>query len=231
MDNIKILSAIIRAVPSVIPYLSPATWQALKAAMKTYDYFLSVLERLIETVYNGTLGGEFIGILEDLILGQISQAYESAWTDEGNELPVPDYLRDASQAAVRDQQSYVDGFYREIIDARVDGTPINPLLARASLWANRYNESYNDALLLIGSKEGGNLVWRLGATEKHCSSCSSLNGIVARASEWESLDVHPQGAPNGLLECGGWKCDCSLESTTQRRSPKAYESILNAVSR
>jgi hypothetical protein len=198
-------------------------------ALKTYDYYLSKLESLVKTLYVGAIGGEFVPIMENLILGQISNAYETAWVDSGFELPPDNYIRDASQAFVAEQQAFVQDFYRAIIDAKVDQTPIEPLLARAGLWANQWNTAYNDALRLIGVEEGSKMVWRFGATEEHCSTCLALNGIIAFASEWDESGVRPQNAPNQHLECGGWRCDCSLEVTDKRRSPNALTRILDAA--
>jgi hypothetical protein len=123
---------------------------------------------------------------------------------------------------ILNQFDFVDGFYRDIVDARVDGTPVAPLLARASLWAQRWTEAYNEAVRLITLNLGGNLEWKLGATEEHCPECAAFDGIVARASEWETLGIRPQNAPNNKLTCGGWKCDCSLTPTDKKRSPGAY---------
>lgn len=215
---------LLRAVSDAVLW----TWKRGHAA-KTYDYFLSTLAALVKSVYAGNLGGEFHSIMDNLILGQIGQAFEKAWTDDGNELPPPDYLREPLQAYVQDQQKYVDGFYKAIVDARVDGTPLDPLLARAQIWAGQYNGAYAEAVRLITVANGGRLVWKLGATEQHCTTCAALNGIVAYAKEWDSLGVHPRAPENPLLECGGWRCDCSLVPTTRRKSPKAYEMILNAV--
>lgn len=232
----SIIVSAARMVPGLTAHLSgKARWiyftQNPHQKSRTYDYYLTQLERLIQSVHDGRLGGDFVDIMSNLVSGQLNQAFEQAWKDEGGDGDVPDYLSTAAESMILNEYDFVDGLYKDIVDARVDETPIEPLLARAAIWANRWTEAYNQAVALIASENGGNLVWRLGATEQHCDSCSSLNGIVARASEWESLGVHPQGAPNDLLLCGGWKCDCSLESTDQRRSPKAYESILNTVSR
>lgn len=217
--------------PDVVPLLSPRArlLAAKPTEYKTYDYFLSTLERMITNVYEGNLGGEFVDIMASLIQGQLTQAYEQAWKDEEGEGALPDYLTAPLEDLILSQYDHVDQLYRDIVDARVDETDIAPLLSRAALWAERWNEAYNQAVLLITSENGGNLVWRLGATEEHCEVCSALNGVIAPASVWDELGVHPQGAPNDLLTCGGWRCDCSLESTTQRRSPKAYDAILNAV--
>jgi hypothetical protein len=55
------------------------------------------------------------------------------------------------------------------------------------------------------------------------------------AREWQELDVHPRGYPNPGLECQGGgpanHCDCTLEPTDGRRSPKAYNTVLNIVSK
>lgn len=221
--------------------MNPDLLTALKAAVlyiwrqshatKTYDYFLETLNSLINSVYTKNLGGEFVDIMSNLIDGQLSQAFEQAWADDGNDTPPPDYLQTAAHDMIAEQQGMVRQFYQEIIDAQVDELGTDALLSRASLWANRWNEAYNQAVHLIQLQMGGKEVWRLGATEQHCPTCSALDGIVAYASEWEQLGVHPQQGPNDLLVCGGWRCDCSLSPTNQRRSPKAFESILNAVTR
>ena len=138
---------------------------------------------------------------------------------------MPDYLMTSYQDAVSAQYGYVDQFYRDIVDARIDKTSLDPLMMRAGMWANQWNASYNEAVRLITLEGGGNLVWQYGEAE-HCETCRSLNGIVAWAKEWDALGVKPQGK---LLECGGWNCKCSLSPTKQRRSPGAYGRIEAAI--
>lgn len=203
--------------------------QLVGLGVKTVAYFEATLTRMVRNVYDGDLGGEFVQIMRDLVLGQISQAFETAWTDDGNELPPPEYIRDASQEMVREQWTHIDDFYRAIIDARVDQTGVDALLSRVQLWANRYNEAYNEGVRLIALNTGGKLIWRLGRTEQHCDTCSRLNGIVAYASEWETAGVKPQAAPNPYLTCGGWRCDCSLDPTNKRKSPGALDRILDII--
>jgi len=220
----KLLVQLIKAsklVPAVRPLLSnKARYYTVEwdRERKTYDYFLSTLERLIRSVYSGLLGGEFIDITANLIQGQIFQAYEQAWLDDGNLLPMPSFLEQAATQAVLNQFSFVDQLYRDIVDARVDNTPLEPLIGRAPLWANRFTEAQSNANALIALEMGGKLVWRLGATEEHCGTCAALDGIVDYAVEWTGRNLHPQGAPNASLECGGWRCDCQLLPTTERRT-------------
>ena len=73
-------------------------------------------------------------------------------------------------------------------------------------------------LPLLGGAIAGeliHLVWRLGRTEQHCSTCFALNGTVASATDWVISGIRPQAAPNARLECGGWRCDCSLDVTDE----------------
>ena len=203
--------------------------------VKTYEFFLRNMQRLIRSVYENNLGGDFVTIAGNLISGQLRRAYEEAWKDEGTDGAMPDYLTESLTAMVTDQQSYLDGLYKDIVNARVDGTPIEPLLSRAEMWAGQYDTAYRQAVELIRLETGGNFEWVKGNTENGCGTCDKLNGIVMSAQEWQSLNLHPRGYPNPLLECQGGgpanNCDCELQPTDKRRTPKGYTTVLNIVSR
>lgn len=234
-------SALVRTLatryPDVVPLLSSRArlLAGVGAEYKTVEFFTSTLERMIRNVYSGNLGGEFIDIMASLIQGQLTQAYEQAWKDEGGEGAMPEYLTSSVQDMILNQYTHVDSFYREIVDARVDETPLEPLLARAQAWAHQWDVAYKEATLLIRTENGGNLEWVKGNTEQGCSTCAALDGIVAPASVWEQLGVHPRGYPNSMLECEGGgpvnNCDCELKPTDKRRSPKAFDAILNIISK
>ena len=223
MNKDHITRAVMLAPLYIIPNLKAGFY-------KTYDYMLGVIVHSVRSVYNGWMGGEFIDIMQALIIGQMTQAYRQAWEDDGNtSFILPDFLQAGlnENIARNTNFDFLYQYYTDIVDARVDNTSIDPLIARASLWANRYNEAYNEAVALISSSRGGKLIWQLGATEAHCSTCAALNGIVAYADEWELAGCYPQNAPNGALDCGGWRCDCALEQTTARRSRNAYNRIMS----
>jgi hypothetical protein len=96
------------------------------------------------------------------------------------------------------------------------------------VWANRYNDVVNQATMLT-AKAGGKLMWVMGATEEHCSTCARLHGIVAYRAEWELARVYPQRPPNPVLECGGWRCQCRLEPTSERHTRDAFDKIMRAL--
>jgi len=204
----------IEDVPQVIRYLSPA--------YKSYDYFLARIKGLVRGLYAGNVRKEFIDVFANLISGQYRDAYNKAWQDEGDGGEFPSYLEASYQEAVSKQYEFVEGYYRAIIDARLDGTPIDPLLIRAELWAQGWNTSYENATSLITAESGGKEEWILGATEEHCPECQALNGIVMRAKEWDTLNLRPKNPPNDKITCGGWRCDCERIATDKRRTPNAY---------
>jgi hypothetical protein len=235
INNPALITAIREAykrLPELDAYLSAATIRILSQVdeFKSYDYFLRHIRGLVNGVYSGNVGGEFVDVMANLISGQLQDAYNKAWIADGNELPLPDYLEKSYQEAVSNQYGFVDQFYRDIVDARIDGTSKEPLLVRADMWANRFNEATSEAARLMALENGGKLVWRYGEAE-HCSTCQTLNGVVAYAKEWEISGLKPQNAPNDFLECGGWNCKCRLEPTDRRRSPKVLDTLLNIGAR
>jgi len=62
--------------------------------------------------------------------------------------------------------------------------------------------------------------WELGATEKYCTTCASLNGKIHPLTWYLDNGYIPQEAGSGTLECGGWNCDCTIVD------PKTGEQII-----
>lgn len=206
-------------------------------AFKSYEDMLTKIQSLVKSTYKGGVGTvEFTDKLASIIGGQLRNAYNTAWINEGmNEentsAQLPDYLEESLLEMIQEQTSreYSYSYFTDIMTARKNGTPIAPLLARAELWAGQWNTAYENATSLITLNMGGNEEWVLGATEEHCPECAALNGIVAKASEWEELGVRPKNPPNDNLTCGGWRCDCERRVTDKKRSKNAYSRIKKAI--
>lgn len=238
MKRIDLITKAIDIVPDVLPHLGTrARYLYAKSKpteYKTVEYMTRQVEGLVNGVYSGNIGGSFIDVMANLISGQMTQAYRQAYEDAGytGEL-LPDYLTTSLEALILNQYNFVDQFYRDIIDARIDGTPMAPLLSRAQMWGGQWETAYREAERLILMENGGNLEWVKGATEKGCSTCANLDGIIMSAKEWEMLGVHPRGYPNNKLECEGGgpanNCDCSLVPTDKRRSPNAYGRVEDII--
>lgn len=100
--------------------------------------------------------------------------------------------------------------------AKATGAAWSTCDAKASLWAMRAKDARNKALTM--ARTDPKLMWELGATEKHCGTCSKLDRKVKRASQWRARGIQPQNPPNPHLECGGWRCDCNLNPTEEPMS-------------
>lgn len=197
-----------------------ARWMSthIEPELKTQAYYQGVITRITRAVYNGDMGGDFIDIMANLIQGQLTQAFTRAWADNGGEGDIPVWLQAELSTVILNEFDFVDQFYRDIVDARVDGLPIDPLLDRARMWANRYSDAYDRANLTINVQKSKienkpiMMRWEYGDTE-HCATCQGLNGVVAPALVWDASGLKPKNPPNNNLDCGGWRCQCSLTVT------------------
>jgi hypothetical protein len=86
---------------------------------------------------------------------------------------------------------------------------------RMELWAGTAAYLYHSGQVLRPSPPavpaaGGvpGLVWRLGATERHCADCARLDGRALTREGWLAAGVEPKSPQ---LQCGGWRCDCRFE--------------------
>ena len=232
----QIICAAVNHYPEIIEHLSGrARWIIATAprnvdAVKTEDAFNRSIANLVRRLYSGGDNGAFVDGMANVIQQQLTRAYNAAWKESGEELPLPDYLASALEDAILGQYDFVDGYAADIRAAAKDGTPIDGLLSRAELWAAQYGTAQDKAARLIAIENSDNLRWELGATEEHCNSCASLNGVVAPAKLWEEIGVHPRDGPNDKLDCGGWRCDCKCDKTDEKVTPDARSIIMVAMS-
>lgn len=199
-------------------------------ALKTYDEYRSRLWQAALRLFNGGKDASFISSFARSIDQQLTEA----WNEGADAVGVaPEDMTEDDAAMLNgiidNENTFLEGMGMDIAEARDSGMTEadfeNKFGSRVDIWANRYNEVVNEAKVYFGGKQ--KLVWRLGATEKHCASCKALDGIVAWAQEWDQAGVKPQSPPNNTLECGGWNCDCSLDTTDQRRSANALNRIMD----
>lgn len=85
------------------------------------------------------------------------------------------------------------------------------IISRVALWARKGMDGIYNAGRLAGA---GNKVmgWRLGFTEKHCSTCIAASKQRHRAKTWAKYKLMPKG---DNLECGGFNCDCEFYETNE----------------
>lgn len=89
-----------------------------------------------------------------------------------------------------------------------DAVTEDAINARVETWAQTLDSFYQQGKLR-GAKNKM-LTWSLGATEKHCATCSKLDGQRHSAKWWIAHKYIPRQPGSETLECGGWNCDCGL---------------------
>lgn len=198
--------------------------------IKTPGYYARVMWEAVRELYAGDIT-QFD--FEDVMIRLISEQLRKAWNEGMRELdldPQQDQTEEGEaylQEIMSGELDYVPQLGQDILDAGKAQSGTEEFRARVDIWVGRYEDTKNEAILFYSAK-GQRLRWVYGDTE-HCETCAALNGIIAFASEWDEAGVKPQSPPNDLLTCGGWRCQCSLEPTDQRRSPDALTQILDAI--
>lgn len=214
--NPSLLNKIIKGVYESIPDL----WKFV--AVKTQEMLERQLRSRALALFRGKIDGNgFLDGFSDVLGLQLLKAWNEG-ADESGVLPedMTDEDMEILATLIDEEIEFIYQLGDDIIELSQETTPLtekealdafrSQIGSRLDMWANRYNEVANRAKIHFGGKE--KYKWVLGETEKHCTTCSALNGIVAFAWEWDESGVVPGQADSEYLECGGWRCDCHLDS-------------------
>lgn len=195
-----------------------ATKYFMTVTKQVNDRRIEQYRRNIRTVIRGLWSGvlDFDQAFESMTI-TVERRLTEAWEGGARECDIsPDELSSDEKIAltrrINGETGQIVGFLEAIEENdRANGGKLTPLFSRVDLWVNRYKDVFNQAMEM--ACEDQKLIWQLGATEEHCRTCPRLHGKVKRASFWQKSGIHPQRPPNNMLECGGWKCLCTLERT------------------
>jgi hypothetical protein len=245
MNKARVLDFVretIKVVPSVRGLLSRHALAVLDSRygigdaimpVKAASDFRAQMEQAIRAEYNApTNSGTFREIVREIILLHIALAFLSAWKRYGVGDNLPAYLIALQALFIEGQAKHIEKLHGDIQAAREkeDEALLLAIIARALLWANQYQNAYNEAVLAIGIHSDKRVRWQYGDTE-HCPTCLDLNGIVATAAEWNQIGVRPQSPPNEDIECGGWRCQCAFVVTSEPRTDDAVNVIRRIIGR
>ena len=185
------------------------------ARVGTKEAFMSDLRSGVRAVWMGEWS---VADFQGHMLLAIDNAYRRAWIAGAREYGITseseltDAELDKLNNMIFDAYGHVADFGVWVEEhSRANGGRLTDAFARLPLWADRYDQVVIQGRVMAA--RDGKLVWVLGHTEQHCSSCLKLTGQVRRASFWNDRGILPRvpGAP--YLECGGWRCDCDLIPT------------------
>lgn len=195
-------------------------------ARYNYSSFARDLRGAVRGFWTGAI--DYVAFFESFMFA-IDRGLTAAWYDGAAQCGIlPEELSVEEIKVLRFRIAQQANHINRLAEAIEQGSKANkgkltPLMKRVLLWVNRYNDVKSEATMMACKDQ--KLMWELGATEVHCRTCFALNGKVKRASFWKKFGVRPQNAPNSLLECEGWRCDCRFVPTDLPLSRGAMPSL------
>ncbi len=193
-----------------LAFLASAT--LLIGDLKAISDFGSRIRGLVSGYWRGDIDEfSFVSSMVDAVTRGITQAWgEGAASCGISPSEFSQRERISLLFAIATASGPVVGFARQIAaNTRAMGAKLAPHLSRAALWTNQYNSAKSQAQTMACAD--AKMAWRLGPTERHCTSCLNYDGRVYRASTWAKWGIRPQMRS---LRCGGWRCLCTLSVTT-----------------
>jgi len=174
------------------------------------DFGLNI-RAAVRGLWTGYLDG--FGFMDSMI-SSIRRQLTLAWREGAAEVGIrPDEMTGSELQALENmingQFSHVTSFMDAIrAGSKANKGLLRPMLARGRLWIARYDEAKMKGRMMAAADR--KQLWVLGRTNVHCSTCSKMSGKVKRASSFLAHGVLPQSR---VLECGEFRCGCSLDPT------------------
>jgi len=185
-------------------------------AMKSLDGLRAGVRAAIRGLWNGDLDRVgFLAAMDSTIDRNLREAFYAGAAQSGI---APDELKPDEVAKMRELINGQLSYILPLADAvetgsKANGGPLEALISRADMWANRYNEAQNLGQITTGADL--KYQWVLGNTE-HCETCLRMSGKIKRGSTWSASPIQPQSSS---LACGGYRCQCALVPTDLPMSP------------
>lgn len=181
------------------------------------DDFRAGIRSAVRAYWNGDFNiVDFISAMTTTI----RRGYTRAWYDGAQNVGIlPTELTaeelNLLEGEIINSSSYIYGFADDIErGSKANGGKLNPLLGRAEMWANRYDMIVSEAMQ--SASRNVKLKWVWNPNKEHCADCLRLNGRVYRASIWRKWNLSPR---MHNLACGGWRCGCVFENTSDPVTP------------
>lgn len=124
--------------------------------------------------------------------------------------------RRAIERWVADQGAYVSGFWDAVAELRRDrpglsrrdyAARLSILRERISLWAAALRDLAGQGI--ASARANMMVTWRYGDAD-HCDTCARLHGRRHRLHWFTDRGYIPQQPGSATLQCGGWRCRCTL---------------------
>lgn len=180
------------------------------------DYAASIRSN-VRGFWSGAI--PYDAFVHNMILA-IDRGFTRAWNEGASECGItPADMtmeeRDRLYSEINEEMAYVTDFAIAVEQAsRANQGKLTPLLFRAEMWVNRYEEIRSLARSYTCADQ--KLRWEWNPIKEHCPHCERLNGRVYRASTWKRYNIYPR-MPR--LKCGGFRCGCMFIPTDDPVTP------------
>jgi hypothetical protein len=179
------------------------------------DNYRRMIRSAVRGLWSGTLSfDDFWSAMSSAI----NIGLTGAWHAGARECGIrPDELSQQERAMLAQRITYehnwITGYANAIeSNSRAAKGKLAPLYSRAEIWIGRWDGVRSEARAMACADK--KLKWVLGEAD-HCSSCLKLSGKIKRGSFWAERNIYPRIHDASYLECGGWKCQCSLVQTDE----------------
>lgn len=188
------------------------------SAEKSVTDYRARMRRLVRGYWNGTISRyDFTDGMVSAIYNNFSDAWLAGAKAVGvNRADITPAQWNILRNEINNQYNYVTGYADAIYaNNRNEGGRLSELFSRADMWLNQYERIKSKAMIeLAGNKR---LKWIVSSMIKnHCDDCGKLDGRVYTAKVWKQAKIEPRSHE---LACGGWKCGCGFEVTTDPITP------------
>lgn len=193
--------------------LKARQYGALKASGDVAGISADYHDRITAALLTYLEGGSVTGprnAFRQAAVEALGDAFDLGFSDAGGALPLEGDALEWLNARIEQELAHIGTIFEQAKQLRKDeDADILP-------WVNARADGYTRTVMALYNaggmyaKKNQMLVWRLGATEKHCRDCLKLNGKAHRASWYLAHNYIPR-QPGSSTECFGIHCDCRLE--------------------
>jgi hypothetical protein len=140
----------------------------------------------------------------------LGDAFDLGFSDGGGALPIEDDALEWLNARIEQELAFIGTVFEQAKQLRreEDFDPLPWVNERADGYTKTVSALYNAGQMHAKKNKAG--TWRLGATERHCSTCLKLDGKRHRLTWFIARNYIPR-QPGADMECHGYNCDCRIE--------------------
>lgn len=141
----------------------------------------------------------------------LGDGFDLGYRDGDGALPYDRDVLDWLNARIEQELGFIGTVFEQakVLRKEEDADWLSWVSERADGYTRAVYEMYSVGQMFAKPRQL--LTWVYGDTE-HCSTCNSLNGQRHRAQWYLSRNYIPR-KPGASLECGGYRCQCSLKDS------------------